>query len=310
MEEEDEKKELISKGDEEDEGKKKDQEILKKENAIPSIMETSYLIPLSVFTIFFLILKLVFKQSFFVSYVLGCICGWVGEVLRERSFFYSREKVETIVGVLVYTVPIVLLQKFYQVSMDVLFFPVTAYFKSRGLRIRKVQETPDMQRRKQTASVLLFMSLIPLVGVVWLTILYLCYTGSILSPFIVIYLVWALAIDKSHVTGSRAPSLRNSNRSPFRHFIDYFPITFARSDPSTPPPSADENYVFAYHPHGIIGLGAFGSFVRLLFCFVYFINSFLTFKKGGEWKNVFRSISRFRRTFVNTSYELSSSVFA
>eukprot|EP00457_Paulinella_chromatophora_P008384 gb/GEZN01008415.1/.p1 GENE.gb/GEZN01008415.1/~~gb/GEZN01008415.1/.p1 ORF type:complete len:384 (+),score=36.79 gb/GEZN01008415.1/:37-1188(+) len=77
-------------------------------------------------------------------------------------------------------------------------------------------------------------------------------------PFMLAYLVWIFFLDKSPVTGSRTAWLRGSgeNGNWWRRYADFFPITLVK----TAPLPADRPYIFGYHPHGIISVGAFACF--------------------------------------------------
>lgn len=76
-----------------------------------------------------------------------------------------------------------------------------------------------------------------------------------------------MMFDKASIHGSRAiPALRQSNF--FKHFAKYVPVSVAalmRSyfpvaliKTADLPPS--RKYIFGYHPHGIIGMGAISNF--------------------------------------------------
>lgn len=76
-------------------------------------------------------------------------------------------------------------------------------------------------------------------------------------PFTIPYILYVL-LSSSHESG--APPFMRSNlfrRLPiWKYYTSYFPLRLHRTaelDPS-------KNYIFAYHPHGIISHGAFGNF--------------------------------------------------
>ncbi|KAG1522010.1 hypothetical protein G6F52_006228 [Rhizopus delemar] len=107
-----------------------------------------------------------------------------------------------------------------------------------------------LERRMQTAAV-----------VVWLILLGSCMSLSIFSltlpvlwPIHIAYLAY-LWIDQSHENGGRRSEWFRS--LPFWHyFAGYFPVKIVKEadlDPS-------KNYIFGYHPHGIISLGAVANF--------------------------------------------------
>ena len=65
-------------------------------------------------------------------------------------------------------------------------------------------------------------------------------------------------LDNSHKKGGtfhRSLWLRNLNF--WRHFRDYFPVTLNKEVDLDP----TKNYIFGYHPHGIISVGALTNFV-------------------------------------------------
>lgn len=75
-------------------------------------------------------------------------------------------------------------------------------------------------------------------------------------PLALLYLTWAYVFDSrtpSH-GGRRAEFVRRLGI--WKHFRDYFPIKLVKTaelDPS-------RNYIFGYHPHGILCAGAFCNF--------------------------------------------------
>ncbi|KAG6827779.1 hypothetical protein H0H92_010472 [Tricholoma furcatifolium] len=75
-----------------------------------------------------------------------------------------------------------------------------------------------------------------------------------LWPFLAIYLIW-LYFDNSPENGGRMSPWFRSLRF-WRYFADYYPASFLK-EADLP---ADRPYVFGYHPHGIIGMGALATF--------------------------------------------------
>ncbi|KAJ3095977.1 diacylglycerol O-acyltransferase 1 [Phlyctochytrium planicorne] len=105
-------------------------------------------------------------------------------------------------------------------------------------------------RRRQTASVVLWIGLVPLCLIIFLIFL----ITPIFTPFALAYLVF-VAIDPSPETGGRKIHFLR-HLSYWKWFRDFFPISLEKTvdlDPS-------KNYLFGYHPHGIISLGAFTNF--------------------------------------------------
>ncbi|KAG2057478.1 DAGAT-domain-containing protein [Suillus hirtellus] len=76
-----------------------------------------------------------------------------------------------------------------------------------------------------------------------------------LWPFLVMYLIWIFWIDKSPAYGNRlAPWFRSLKI--WQYFAEYYPASLLK-ECDLP---ADRPYVFGYHPHGIIGMGALATF--------------------------------------------------
>ena len=95
---------------------------------------------------------------------------------------------------------------------------------------------------------------IPLIGISFWVIVKALLASNYTAAAAVLYLAWAYLIDDSPVSGSRRPWLRRY--SWWEHYADFFPLTLVKTaalDPS-------QTYVFGYHPHGIISVGAFGAF--------------------------------------------------
>lgn len=111
-----------------------------------------------------------------------------------------------------------------------------------------------LQRRLETFFTALWLFMIP-VGMVsiWGIFLVLMLWKVTAVPA-ALYLAWIFLIDDSASTGRRVPYLR-------RAFIwgyvrDYFPIELRRTAELDPA----RNYVFGYHPHGVISMGALVNF--------------------------------------------------
>jgi len=72
-----------------------------------------------------------------------------------------------------------------------------------------------------------------------------------------VYVVWCWTWDtKASKTGRRF-WLALRHRRFWRHFAAYFPISLRRDGPELDP---NKNYLFGYHPHGIISVGALCNF--------------------------------------------------
>ncbi|KAL0953894.1 hypothetical protein HGRIS_005065 [Hohenbuehelia grisea] len=107
------------------------------------------------------------------------------------------------------------------------------------------------KRRLQMLAVAIWSVLIVITTV---TFLVLCSIPP-LWPALVAYIVWVKWIDKSPTHGGRSSHWFRS-LSFWRYFADYYPASFLK----TAELPADRPYVFGYHPHGIIGMGAFATF--------------------------------------------------
>ena len=112
-----------------------------------------------------------------------------------------------------------------------------------------------LHRRLETAAVALYYYSFffgALIGT--LTILGLFFTSY--YPIAILYITWAYLIDgKTPEHGGRRSNYIRRLRV-WKYFRDYFPITLIKTaelDPS-------KNYVFGYHPHGILCAGAFCNF--------------------------------------------------
>lgn len=86
----------------------------------------------------------------------------------------------------------------------------------------------------------------------------LLYSPSSIPPlwlFVVPYVIWFLFVDDAYIVGKRRKEWLR--RLPvFRYLSEYFPIRLVRTAELKP----DRPYLFAYHPHGIIGFGAVTAF--------------------------------------------------
>ncbi|EMD39095.1 hypothetical protein CERSUDRAFT_112788 [Gelatoporia subvermispora B] len=107
------------------------------------------------------------------------------------------------------------------------------------------------KRRLQTLAVAVWSTVI-----VWSTFVFLLLLSFPQTwPFLAIYVFWVLYIDQSPERGGRiSPWVRRL--SFWRYFADYYPASTLK----TCDLPADRPYVFGYHPHGIIGMGAICTF--------------------------------------------------
>ncbi|EPT01116.1 hypothetical protein FOMPIDRAFT_97313 [Fomitopsis schrenkii] len=107
------------------------------------------------------------------------------------------------------------------------------------------------KRRLQTLAVALWSTTI-----VWCTFAWLLLMSiPPLWPVLALYMLWSLYVDKSPEHGGRLSPWFRAGRL-WRYFADYYPASLLK----TCDLPADRPYVFGYHPHGIIGMGAMCTF--------------------------------------------------
>jgi len=106
------------------------------------------------------------------------------------------------------------------------------------------------KRRIQTLCVMLMSLMMVICMELWLL---LCSIPP-LWPLLAVYMMWVV-FDNGPERGGR-PSKWMRSWSFYKNFADYYPINLFK-EVDLPP---DRNYVFGYHPHGIIGVGAMTTF--------------------------------------------------
>ncbi|KAI8913502.1 diacylglycerol acyltransferase [Gorgonomyces haynaldii] len=107
-----------------------------------------------------------------------------------------------------------------------------------------------LPRRLQTLSVIVWIVLVP----ACVTLFLFCLMSRTLLPFMLAYIVF-IYLDPSQEMGGR-PIQWVKRLSLWKGLRDFFPMELVKTaelDPS-------KNYVFVYHPHGIISLGAWTNF--------------------------------------------------
>lgn len=113
------------------------------------------------------------------------------------------------------------------------------------------------QRRLQTAAVLFYTVLFTVAPIAFTVLLVVLLT----TPFFFVavgYLAWIyydVAVKKTSSRGGRRIDWIRRGRL-WRYFRDYFPVRLEKTSDLDP----DRNYIFGYHPHGIMGCGAFTNF--------------------------------------------------
>nr|AGF92151.1 diacylglycerol O-acyltransferase [Thraustochytrium aureum] len=171
---------------------------------------------------------------------------------REEDEWAKQEP--GVVSTMIWT-PILIGLRCFNIWLSVVTWPLS--FLARvvfGMEMKKASfwDVP-LERRKQTVAVAGFVMLLPCVLLAYVWSLVLLVFPLTTLPMLGYY-IWIFKIDKSPENGQRTPFLRYW--SAWRHFASYFPLRLIKThnlDPS-------RKYVFAYHPHGIISIGAFGNF--------------------------------------------------
>ncbi|KAF8806928.1 DAGAT-domain-containing protein [Phlegmacium glaucopus] len=107
------------------------------------------------------------------------------------------------------------------------------------------------KRRLQMLAVAVWSVMIIITTSAWLL---LCSIPP-LWPLLAVYLFWSRWIDDAPEKGGRSSQWFRSSRF-WRYFADYYPASLLKEGDLP----ADRPYVFGYHPHGIIGMGALATF--------------------------------------------------
>lgn len=124
--------------------------------------------------------------------------------------------------------------------------------------VNKIEFAPlfiPLSRRLQTLVVLslnLTLLFAPILGTVSFILLLFTPLVVLAVLYIAFYFLWDF--DISSRGGRRIQLLRNL--TVWKYFCSYFPITLTKTTDLDP----EKNYIFGYHPHGVISSGAFGSF--------------------------------------------------
>ncbi|KAI8615166.1 diacylglycerol acyltransferase-domain-containing protein [Chytriomyces sp. MP71] len=122
---------------------------------------------------------------------------------------------------------------------------------SGGVRAQVPRLRMPTKRRTETGALLVFMCLVPVCVAVFAEMLLRAYITRLIA---LVYLLYILQ-DKGHEEGARCSEWVRSWKV-WEHLRDFFPISLraeAILDPS-------KNYIFCYHPHGIVSMGAFSCF--------------------------------------------------
>lgn len=127
---------------------------------------------------------------------------------------------------------------------------------AKKLNIEPMEFAPfhvPMERRRQTFSVAVWALIAP---ISWFLILYctLLTSSNFIRLLFFAYCVW-IFLDESPFNGGHPQSwLRKSVL--WTWFADYFPARLIKTVDLDP----KKNYLFGYHPHGVLGFGAFATF--------------------------------------------------
>eukprot|EP00127_Corallochytrium_limacisporum_P001281 Clim_evm6s49 gene=Clim_evmTU6s49 len=110
-----------------------------------------------------------------------------------------------------------------------------------------------LERRLQTATVAGWW----LMMLVFLMINISCLMMPVTYPVYIPYLIWVYAADFDTPKNGVGRKRMWVRKLPyFKYFADYFPVTLHKTADLDP----KHNYLFAYHPHGIIAYGVLGCF--------------------------------------------------
>ena len=95
-------------------------------------------------------------------------------------------------------------------------------------------------------------------GIVGSCLLLILLLNEYTRIFAALYIGWAFILNsRSPYQGGCSPPLQIVRRwKIWRYFCDYFPIRLVKTTDLDP----KDNYIFCYHPHGVLCLGAQGNF--------------------------------------------------
>jgi len=123
--------------------------------------------------------------------------------------------------------------------------------------IEFVPKSVPLKHRLQTLSVLCYTLLFTVIPI----LCFLMFVGLLLSRFAIVplayacWIVYDVAVKRTSSRGGRRWE-RMRRMSIWKYMRDFFPIKLQK----TVELPTDCNYVFGYHPHGIMGCGAFVNF--------------------------------------------------
>lgn len=116
----------------------------------------------------------------------------------------------------------------------------------------------NITRGTQALVVLFHVCMGLLGGIVGSCVLLLLLLNEYARIFAVLYIGWAFILNsRSPYQGGCSPAWQIVRRwKIWRYFCDYFPIRLVKTADLDP----EDNYIFCYHPHGVVCLGAQGNF--------------------------------------------------
>ncbi|KAJ3370837.1 diacylglycerol O-acyltransferase 1 [Allomyces arbusculus] len=119
------------------------------------------------------------------------------------------------------------------------------------MQIKFAPLSVPIARRRQTIGAMTWVILVPLSLTIYALLLWWSYTRALALA----YMTWILFWDTAPETGGRRSSFVR-RLVVWRWMRDFFPVSLRKLADLDP----DRNYVFGYHPHGIISLGAWVNF--------------------------------------------------
>ncbi|KAI5478556.1 diacylglycerol acyltransferase [Pseudohyphozyma bogoriensis] len=126
--------------------------------------------------------------------------------------------------------------------------------KDTSLPARRIKFAPlavPRKRRLQTFAVFAWSVALPLsIGLFF----FLC-SVPLFWPILIPYLCWMFLLDTAPTHGGRPSDWMRKSRL-WAWFATYYPVSLIKTADLPP----DRRYVFGYHPHGIIGMGAIANF--------------------------------------------------
>uniref|UniRef100_A0A7S2R9X6 Acyltransferase n=1 Tax=Mucochytrium quahogii TaxID=96639 RepID=A0A7S2R9X6_9STRA len=188
-----------------------------------------------------------------------------GRLVYDDAFFQKIEKEwyedeiagreeQTLVAKTVW-IPVLLLVNLVNGFLKLCFVPISIIGSKLGLSIsyRGFGKEVSTEKKKESVVIIMFVTLFPLTVVAYFwTFVYLFF--PLTSIPMLVYLLFIKFWDTRPEDGSAVPRARYWGI--WRHFANYFPVRVIKTADLDP----ERKYVFCYHPHGIIGIGAWGGF--------------------------------------------------